>query len=149
MRKIRRFFQAAVAAAVCCTAMAEEPPGRAEVLELLEVTDSRRQTDALVRMMVEETLRENPQLEPARQTVLDFYADCFGFEALQETIIGLYLKHYTPEEIRRLTEFYRTPVGRKVVENGVEFGSVGMRIGSERMRERLPEFQKKLEKALK
>ena len=146
---MKRFLQAAALALATACGAAAEPPGRAEVLELLEVTDSRRQTDALVRMMAEQTLREDPRLAPARQTVTDFYLDCFGFDALEETIIGLYLEHYTPEELRQLTEFYRTPVGRKVVEHGVEFGSVGMRIGAERMRERLPEFQKNLEKALK
>jgi hypothetical protein len=37
-------------------------------------------------------------------------------ETLIELIIPIYAKHFTDEDVIQLTDFYRTPLGKKVIE---------------------------------
>ena len=136
------------AAAATGTDAGTPDPRREAVLELLEVCRTPQTLESTVNGLVEQQLKETPELEPGRQVLLDFYRECFNYDSLREEIVATYLKYFTLEEIQAITAFYRTPAGQKLAERGAELSTAGLKIANERMQRNLPELQKKLEKVL-
>jgi hypothetical protein len=45
-----------------------------------------------------------------------FFRKCLTGPGMRQAMIGLYEKHFTPDEIKAMLAFYQTPVGRKTVQ---------------------------------
>lgn len=52
-------------------------------------------------------------------------------EALIDLIIPVYAKYYTDEDINQLIDFYRTPLGKKVVERMPSISQESYQLGAE------------------
>jgi len=64
------------------------------------------------------------------------------FSGLIDQLVPIYAKHFTHEEINRLLEFYRTPVGRKVIDKMPSIMQESMSLGrmwGKRLRQQLVE----------
>jgi len=104
-------------------ALAQENEDLELALELIEVTDA----DALLEQMVPAIIaqqsvllrRERPELGEAELRAFRDHLRAEIEAARQEFLermAGLYLQHFTADELERLIAFYRTPVGKKSVE---------------------------------
>jgi len=52
-------------------------------------------------------------------------------EALVELMVPIYEKHYTDEDVTQLIEFYRTPLGKKVIEKMPLITQESYQVGAE------------------
>lgn len=56
------------------------------------------------------------QMEAFQTKITELIREELGWEKLKEEITAIYAKAYTEEELKGLIEFYKTPLGKKLVE---------------------------------
>ncbi len=130
----------------CCVAMADSGD-RALAEELLRINGTRQAMEATVEASLRQ-LGSAPD-DPARPAMERFVRKCFAFDALKGELTELYLENYTPDELRALIAFYRTPLGRKKAQADARIGAALSKITNRRFAEGLPELQKELRAAAK
>ncbi len=130
----------------CCAAMADSSD-RALAEELLRINGTRQAMEATVEASLRQ-LGSAPD-DPARPAMERFVRKCFAFDALKGELTELYLENYTPDELRALIAFYRTPLGRKKAQADARIGAALSKITNRRFAEGLPELQKELRAAAK
>lgn len=107
---------------------APAPPGQAELRAAARELAVAQDTENLIRAMlrairgnlVDTMARGAPQLAPARVAEIVDELLMPEFEvrvgALAASLEGVIARHYTVEEMRELAAFYRTPLGRRLLE---------------------------------
>ena len=120
---------------------------RALAEELLRINGTRQAMEATVEASLRQ-LGSAPD-DPARPAMERFVRKCFAFDALKGELTELYLENYTPDELRALIAFYRTPLGRKKAQADARIGAALSKITNRRFTEGLPELQKELRAAAK
>jgi uncharacterized protein len=61
-------------------------------------------------------LQHNPQLASQREVLQRFLTQYVNWESVTEDTITVYTQEFTEPELKKLTEFYKTPVGKKANE---------------------------------
>ncbi len=145
MRK--RLLLLPAALLLCCCAAAADRDARALAEELLRINGTRQALEATVEASLRQ-LGSAPD-DPARPALERFVRKCFAFDALKPELTKLYLENYTPDELRALIAFYRTPLGRKKAQADARIGAALSKITNRRFAEGLPELQKELRAAAK
>lgn len=132
--------------AAAATASAQQPPAppspslaerRAAARELASAQDAEGQIRATLRAirgnLVETLMRGAPQLSPARTAAIvdellmpEFEARVGALAASIEDVIA---RHYSIEDMRELAAFYRTPLGRRLLETSPALIAETMRVG--------------------
>ena len=132
---------------LCCFAAMADSGDRALAEELLRINGTRQAMEATVEASLRQ-LGSAPD-DPARPAMERFVRKCFAFDALKGELTELYLENYTPDELRALIAFYRTPLGRKKAQADARIGAALSKITNRRFAEGLPELQKELRAAAK
>ena len=95
---------------------------------------------------LENQIRAVPELEKIRPQLTEFYKKAFSFKALEPELCSLYMKHYSLEDLKAITAFYRTPAGKKKAKVdtvlSAELGALFLKHSQKKM----PELQKLLQK---
>ncbi|MEK7953484.1 DUF2059 domain-containing protein [Luteolibacter soli] len=72
------------------------------------------------------------------------YVRIFSGPELRKKTIELYEKHFTPEEIVEMTEFYRTPLGQKTLSAMPSIMADAMKVAMPAVQKEMPAFQRKV-----
>jgi hypothetical protein len=117
------------------------PEERAEVRELLELTHAldmgKTFSSAVVEQMSAALKNARPDLPPrafdliAEEVNATIAADLRSAGGFEDTLIALYRKHFTRDEVRALVAFYRTPVGKKLSDKLPVLGQEAQTIGAQ------------------
>ena len=102
-----------IAGAVFSTEPAETH--RAAALEFLQAKGTPQILERNCRAMLERQLAAAPEYAEHRAELEKFYYGTFGFDALKDELVDMYAREYTEAELRELTAFYLSPLGRKTV----------------------------------
>lgn len=109
--------------------------------------------------MLEESMAEGlePQmaqfaqmgLSPAGVTelkaeMLAFLNETMKWETLKPDFIRIYAEAFTAEEMKTMTEFYNTPVGKKAMSMTPKLMAEGMKIGQKAVEDRQTELQQRI-----
>jgi len=78
---------------------------------------------------VETQMQQNPQLAPQRDTIQQFFHKYLTWENVKEDTITIYTREFTEPELKKLTEFYKTPVGKKASEKMPRLAFISGQIG--------------------
>lgn len=120
--------------------------------ELLEVTGLKGSMDRMITQMVEMQVQQKPEMQPYREVLLQFFAKYLGFNSIKPDFIDIYTEEFTEQELRQLTDFYRTPVGKKTItklpvlmQKGAQIGMSKVRMHEGELREMLEAEQKRLQ----
>ncbi len=128
-----------------------------DIRHLMELTGTAdiaaRLGAAVERQTVAALQRANPEAggEAERivaEVVSEHIAEAEGAEALVSDVVAIYAETFSHEEIRRLIEFYETPLGEKVANEMPQVVGRAMRAGQEWARERMPALQQDLRSRL-
>ena len=113
-------------------AQAPRPAPEPLVEELLEVMEMDRQIREAILFSVEAQMQANPALASFGDVFEEFFEKYVTWEAMKPELVKVYAGAFTESEVRDLIAFYRTPVGRKLVEQSGELmrqgGTVGQRL---------------------
>lgn len=70
-----------------------------------------------------------------------FLTKYMGFEVIRPALAEAYAQKFTEAELRELTKFYQSPVGKKMAALLPEMMQTGGEIGQRLVKEHLPELQ--------
>jgi hypothetical protein len=110
-------------------------------LSLLEAMDMRVNLARTVEQVTYAEVDKSPELVPFKAVMLEFMNKYMGFDNLKADLARIYADAFTQAELEELARFYRTPVGRKVLDKMPELTVLGARMGEQKVEEHLGELE--------
>ena len=138
-----------LSSSVLLTAQSEKKgnsPEKAAVYEMFEAQGMREQMDHIRNVMLQNQLKENPELMGYMYDLSKFYVEHAGYDAIKEDLAAIYLKYFTLQEIREITAFYCTPVGKKMRRVSAEILMEANELSVNKMKAGVPKFLKEMKK---
>ena len=112
------------------------------LLLVMEVDKSLPQVAAQV---LDNQLKQNPQLAPKREVMQQFLATYLNWEGVKEETITAYTREFTEKELKQLTDFYKTPLGRKASAKMPQLAFVAAQIGLNHAQEHQAELRQMID----
>ncbi len=140
----------APAAAAATLAVAPLSVGHRKAAEALLVATNAGQNMALaIDQMLAGQIEQNPGMKAVEPEMRAYLTRYMSWAALKDEMVQLYASAFTEKELKQLTKFYLTPLGRKTIEQLPQITAAGMEIGQRRMQEHLPELQQAIAEKMK
>lgn len=86
-------------------------------------------------------IEQNPVLAPYRDVLINWAASFLTWETFAPKMVEIYADSFTESELRELSDFYQTPVGKKTIRLLPELMNKGMMIGAEVAEEHRDELE--------
>lgn len=119
------------------------------VEEFLTVVNMEGAMTHTIQRMLTVKIRQNPKLAQFRKTMQEFLIQHVGWESMKGEIIQMWKNAFTEQEVRELTQFYKTPTGQKAIKAMPALIARASQIGQQRVRENLPELKRMIEEEAK
>jgi uncharacterized protein len=132
-----------------CVAMGDERSHRQAAENLLIVMEVDKSFPKLAEHLVESQLKQNPQLAPQRAVFQRFFTKYLNWAQVKEETITAYAQEFTEPELKKLTEFYKTPLGKKANEKMPQLIFIGGQIGLQKAQANQAELRQMLEEGQK
>ncbi|WP_028455583.1 DUF2059 domain-containing protein [Chitinilyticum litopenaei] len=137
------------AAVLAVPVYAAEPDSRQKATELIEMLDMRRLMDAALEDSMQSGLASNPEMAPFVPVIREFLARHMSYDSLQPELVSLYADNFTASELDAVLDFYRSPIGKKVIERMPALMKAGSDIANKRVAAHMPELMAALREARK
>lgn len=121
----------------------------AEALTLLATMNMKESYEGMIERITQMQIQARPELKAIEPAIKEFFTKYMGWEAQRGDIAALYAKNYTTEELKKLNEFYQTPLGQKTVQLLPQLAAAAAQIGQSRMMQHMPEMKAMIETELK
>ena len=112
---------------------------------LLIVMEVDKSLPKIAEQVVETQLQQNPQLAPQRDVLQRFLNKYLNWESIKEDTIAVYTQEFTEPELKKLTEFYKTPLGKKANEKMPQLVFIAGQIGLKKAQENHAELRQMVE----
>ncbi len=127
--------------------MAQEAPKYSEadyksVYDLFDVMKLDEQMKNTTAKMLDIQMRTRPDIAPYREELTKFMDKYVSFQALKKDLAEIYLKHFTIDDIKGLTAFYQTPLGKKFAEKNSELANDSVELTTRKVAENQADLQK-------
>jgi hypothetical protein len=132
--------------AVVCSVQAQNAADEQAVYEMFEAQGMRDQMNKIIVMMLQNHIQANPLLKTYQYEMMQFYAKNASYDTLKKELARIYLKHFTISEIREITKFYNSPVGRKMREKSASVLLEANELSRKKMEKAALEFLEDLRK---
>jgi hypothetical protein len=132
-----------------CIALGDAQSHRKAAENLLIVMEVDKSLPPLAEQVVENQLKQNPQLAPQRDVLQMFLTKYLNWASVREDTITAYTQEFTEPELKKLTEFYKTPVGKKASEKMPQLAFIAGQIGLKKAQANQAELQQMMEERTK
>src|SRR5215510_2513167 len=112
---------------------------------LLIVMEVDKSLPKVVEQVVETQMQQNPQLAPQREVLQRFLTKYVNWESVKEDTITAYIQEFTEPELKKLTEFYKTPLGKKASEKMPQLAFIAGQLGLRQAQAHQAELRQMLE----
>jgi hypothetical protein len=112
---------------------------------LLIVMEVDKSLPKIVEQVVETQMQQNPQLAAQREVFQQFFTKYVNWASVKEDTITAYTHEFTEPELKKLTEFYKTPVGKKANEKMAQLAFISGQIGLKKAQANQAELRQMLE----
>ena len=112
---------------------------------LLIVMEVDKSLPKVVEQVVENHMQQTPQLAPQREVLQRFLTKYVNWESVKEETITTYTHEFTEPELKKLTEFYKTPLGKKANEKLPQLAFIAGQLGLKKAQARQAELRQTLE----
>ena len=116
---------------------------------LLIVMEVDKSLPKIAEQVVETQLQQNPQLASQRESFQKFFNKYLNWESVKEETITVYTQEFTEPELKKLTEFYKTPVGKKASEKMPQLAFLAGQIGLKKAQGNQAELRQMIEERTK
>jgi hypothetical protein len=130
------------------TARADETSHKKAVVELFGVMKMHKQFETAIDQMLDVQARSNPVLGKMRPTMKRFFNKYMSFDSLKDDMAKIYMESFTEAEIKDLTKFYQSPLGKKLLEKMPDLMKKGSELGVKRVQANQAELQKMIREDL-
>jgi uncharacterized protein len=137
----------AVLAVTSPVVLADQKTHRKAAEELLKAMGVDKQVETALAQMLDLQIKNNPGLAPFRGAMKEFFTKHMSWDSLKDDLITIYTDAFTEEELKEILAFYRTRVGRKMVEKTPDLLSKGMQLGVRRVQENQGELRRMIQDA--
>jgi uncharacterized protein len=127
----------------------DEPSHRKAAANLLMVMEVDKSMPKLADQLVENQMQQNPQLAAQREVFQQFFQKYLNWESVKEDTITAYTQEFTEPELKKLTEFFKTPVGKKASEKMPKLAFISGQIGLKKAQENQAELRQMIEEKIK
>src|SRR5262252_6832065 len=110
-------------------AVGDEQSHRKAAEDLLLVLEVDKSLPQIIEQVVANQVQHNPQLAPQREVLQRFLTTYVNWEQVKEETITAYTHEFTEPELKTLTEFYKTPLGKKASEKMPQLALLAGQIG--------------------
>ncbi len=86
-------------------------------------------------------LEANPKLRPLESVMRRFMAKYLSIDGIRDPLASLYMDRFSELEIVQLTAFYRTPLGKRTIDEVPKLLEEGGRIGKQKVQEHMDELK--------
>ena len=126
-------------------ALGDEQSHRKAAENLLIVMEVDKSLPQIANQVVENQLQQNPQLAPQRDILQKFLTKYVNWESVKEDTITAYTQEFTEPELKKLTEFYKTPLGKKANEETPQLAFIAGQLGLKKAQANQTELRQMLE----
>lgn len=102
---------------------------RAAATELLMAMHVPELLDASVNTTLDAQMRAAPELEGVQDVLREFVRRYVSWEALREQYVEMYANTFSEDELRQMTDFYRSDVGQKLARSSPRLMAEGAALG--------------------
>lgn len=85
-------------------------------------------------------------MEPYADVVRNFLVSVMSLDALRGPLTDMYASRFTEAEVKELTAFYTSPLGRRLAAEGPSLAAESAMLGQRAAQERMPELIAALER---
>jgi uncharacterized protein len=125
--------------------MGDEQSHRKAAENLLIVMEVDKSLPKIADQVVENQLQQNPQLASQRDIFQKFFNKYLTWENVKEDTITAYTQEFTEPELKKLTEFYKTPLGKKANEKMPQLAFIAGQIGLKKAQANQAELRQMVE----
>ena len=126
-------------------ALGDEQSHRKAAENLLIVMEVDKSLPKIAEEVVETQMQQNPQLAPRREVLQQFLTKYVNWESVKEDTITAYTQEFTEPELKKLTEFYKTPLGKKASEKMPQLAFIAGQLGLRQAQAHQAELRQMLE----
>lgn len=90
--------------------IAHAEDSRSLAMEFLEVSEYQKTHQAIIDQYVNNF--SQGQLGMDRPQLQEFFERAMGWDVTKDSIVDVYAKHFSPDEIKAITAFYKTDAGK-------------------------------------
>ncbi len=109
--------------------------------DLLLVTGTKVTLEKAIEQQLKMQVQSTPDLAPYEQVMMRFLEKNMGWETLKNELIRLYTQTFTEAELHSIVDFYKSPVGQKMVTKQSELVVQGTEIVVKKVQDNLPELE--------
>jgi hypothetical protein len=117
------------------------PAHRAAATEMLLAMNIQDNIDASVETMLQLQTEQNPAMAQFSDILRDFMKKYMTWDTLKDQYADIYARAFTEAELRELTAFYRSPIGKKMASALPQLMSEGAQLGQKAVMDHMPELQ--------
>ncbi len=118
---------------ISSTGRADEASHRQAAEDLLNYTNAPKQFQNAIDQSVNMQVKANPQLAPKAGVLKKFFSRYMSWDSMKDDMIKIYTDAFSEQELKELTDFYKSPIGKKVLEKMPEIMGKGMQLGVSRV----------------
>lgn len=122
-------------------ARADETTHRAAAETLLNLMDMEKLMGQSVDQMLQMQVQQNPAIAPYQTQIKAFLGKYMSWPSMKSDLVKIYMSEFTEPELKELTAFYQTPLGRKTLQKMPALLQKGAEMSQKRVQEHLPELQ--------
>jgi uncharacterized protein len=130
-------------------ARGNEQSHRKAAENLLIVMEVDKSLPKIAEQVVETQLQQNPQLASQRESFQKFFHKYLNWESVKEETITVYTQEFTEPELKKLAEFYKTPLGKKANEKMPQLVFISGQIGLKKAQGNQAELRQMIEERTK
>ncbi len=112
---------------------------------LLLVMEVDKSLPTIAEHVVETQVQQNPQLAPQREVLQRFLTQYLNWESVKEDTITTYTHEFTEPALKKLTEFYKTPLGKNASEKMPQLAFIAGQLGLKKAQAHQAELRQMLE----
>ena len=120
---------------------------RAAAEALLNLMDMDKMMSQSVDQMLQIQIKQNPALAQYEKQMRDFLTKYLSWASMKDDMLNIYTTEFSEDELKQLTAFYQTPLGKKTVQKMPALMQKGAEMSQKRLQEHLPELQAAIQAA--
>ena len=133
--------------AVAKSTSASKDDSVAEAMKLLNEMNLKAVYENAVKNSTIRLVNANPKFKKIEGKIKAFYNKYIGWNGMKKDLAKLYAKYYTVDELKEITNFYKTKTGQKVLATMGKLAYDGQMITQNRLKPHLEELKKILDEA--
>lgn len=120
---------------------------RAAAQQLFRVMKMGKIFDKVIDKQIDAQVKANPAIARYRNVFRRFMLKYLSWKSLEPDMMRIAMRYFNERELRGLTRFYQTPLGRKAARLMPQLSADGAQLGMRRMRKNMPELQRMIRAA--